>query len=132
MFKVGDKVIDFQFGYGVVITTDYEFWQIGFVVQARFDKGKDAWFTAGGKAHGNAKYPTLFKADDYPGSYPQHERPRPDLKVDDKVLVTGKLPRHFAGWDKDGTLLCWNGGRTSFTGDGQKTRWPHYEVVDKQ
>ena len=49
-------------------------------------------------------------------------KPRPDLKIDDPVMVRvgdnkGWHRRHFAGWSESGTILVWVHGYTSFTTD---------------
>ena len=60
------------------------------------------------------RYPDIFKF--------KHCRPaRPDLKIDDPVwakVASGWLPKHFAGWNEDGFMKYWEGGKTSHTTRG--------------
>ncbi len=60
----------------------------------------------------------------------------PDLAVDTRVLVahgTGsKLkPRYFKGWDKEGSMLCYSNGQTSFSSfsNDDTYTWRCWEVA---
>ena len=61
---------------------------------------------------------------------------RPDLKVDDKVLVRnyethGWAERHFAGWGEDGQIECWASGKTSWSTD-DKNIWLLYKLPESE
>jgi hypothetical protein len=65
---------------------------------------------------------------------------RPDLKVDDPVIVWNqnyehhKKKRHFSDWNKDGRIATYNDGQTSWSSAGPclKTVWDHYELPNKE
>ena len=53
------------------------------------------------------------------------------MNIDDRVKVWdspgfGYHKMHFAGWDKDGKIMCFRGGKTSWSGKSTKT-WENYE-----
>ena len=65
------------------------------------------------------------------------QEPRPELKIDDPVLVRGYTKakwskRHFAGWNKNGPgIMVFAYGRTSFTHSGEEKdlgSWPFYKL----
>ena len=66
----------------------------------------------------------------------EFRKARPELKVDDPVLVRsnvahGWVGRHFAGWDGDGHILVWDFGCTSFsatTNHAKASPWPEYKL----
>ena len=60
---------------------------------------------------------------------------RPELKVDDRVLVkylNGKwIGRHFAGWLEDGDITCWFDGKTSWTtSPNSRRRWHEWKLPE--
>ena len=67
----------------------------------------------------------------YLGPIPEPEMPRPDLRIDDPVIVWdypdgGRYRRHFAGWTPDGRIKAWNNG-TSWTTE-HVTIWNNYRL----
>jgi hypothetical protein len=68
---------------------------------------------------------------------PLPEMPRPDLKIDDPVLVRdnadGKwLKKHFAGWSDDGRMQTWPYGGTSWSNEEELVphKWDHWKIED--
>jgi hypothetical protein len=58
---------------------------------------------------------------------------RPDLKVDDRVLVRNKSDalwshRHFAKWGEDGKIEVYANGRTSWTSIDSITNFDKYKL----
>ena len=133
-FKVGDPVIHFQLGYGVVkdIAAKGKFTII--VVFADDTRGS---FTGDGRYLSGDRFTTLFHADQYPEHYPQHTNPRPDLPVDQLLRVWGTYKenfayRRFAKWSDDGQVMAWPNGADSKTNDGiEPVVYIHYEVVEE-
>jgi hypothetical protein len=67
------------------------------------------------------------------------QEPRPELKIDDPVLVRCDAKdkwskRHFAGWNKNGPgIMVFAYGRTSFTHSGEEKdlgSWPFYKLPE--
>ncbi len=63
---------------------------------------------------------------------------RPDLKVDDKILVrdyaNNNYPwvrRHFAGWDGD-KVKTFSDGKTLFTTNASYRTWNHYKLPESE
>ena len=91
----------------------------------------------------------LLKVPDIrPGSDSLHEIledgtlvKRPNLKVDDRVLVRGNCgtvwyERHFAEWNDDGSIVCWTDGRTSWSAimdvDIRKSIWSQWKLPEEE
>lgn len=62
------------------------------------------------------------------------EMPRPDLKIDDPVLVwsnqnNGWMRRYFAGWDGN-RLIAWRNGCTSWTAENvnDTAEWDRWKL----
>ena len=58
---------------------------------------------------------------------------RPDLKVDDRVLVRAVglnhwLHAHFKEWAESDGIICFDGGRTSWTSDGRYITWKEWKL----
>lgn len=63
----------------------------------------------------------------------EFRKARPELKVDDPVLVRsnvehGWVGRHFAGWTDQGRIVTWEAGRTSFTAVPNREVWKYYKL----
>lgn len=61
---------------------------------------------------------------------------RPNLKIDDPVLVKGNLhgrweKRHFAGWSPTGRMMTWADGKTSWSSN-EKFVWSYYAIPTKE
>jgi hypothetical protein len=67
----------------------------------------------------------------YLGPMPQPEMPKPDLKIDDPVIVwmnnCEEERRYFAGWSEDGRIICWAAGGTSWS-TGSNTTWYQWRL----
>lgn len=64
---------------------------------------------------------------------PDPVMPQPELKEDDCVIVGDnkdclRLRRHFAGWAKSGSILCWVNGGTKWSADNRKTAWKYWKL----
>ena len=133
-FKVGDKVIYSLRGYCFVQHIEP---RDLYPVKVAFPDGKKKTFTVDGRFENADLFPSLFHEDEYPTCYPQYEKPKPDLKVDAKLIVWDsseykhyKCRAHFKEWGKDGKVVCFDGGRTSHTDNGDTCVWNHYEIVE--
>jgi hypothetical protein len=61
---------------------------------------------------------------------------RPDLKVDDRVLVSstpnsGWLKRHFKRWADDGRIVTFMDGNTSWSEKGFESSWDEYKLPEE-
>ena len=61
---------------------------------------------------------------------------RPDLKVDDPVIVwnniNDKFKRHFKAWADDGKIVCFNNGKTLWSNSGDCTPWKYYLIPESE
>ncbi len=81
-----------------------------------------------------AKKPRIFSDYHwlaYLGPIPEPEMPRPDLKIDDPVIVwdfaeNAARRRHFAGWTDDGKVKTWNQGTSWLS--CYTTIWNYYRL----
>jgi hypothetical protein len=69
------------------------------------------------------------------GLWPHARKRRPDLKVDDRVLVSstpnsGWLKRHFKRWADDGRIVTFMDGNTSWTEKGFESSWDEYKLPE--
>jgi hypothetical protein len=115
IFKVGDKVWDIGLGWGEVMQIDAGF---HYPIYVLFKNGKQEWYAADGRNESQSSRVLFFQEIPIPKE--ALERPRPDLKVDDRVLVRDDdgeewLPRHFAGWTTGGLIRTFISGRTSWS-----------------
>ena len=123
--KVGDRVYHYKYGWSTItnikkesnypITIDYDF-----------------SFTYAGFADKSDKNRTLFWDEVIitpPG------KPLPKLEVDTKVLVWDsekkvKLHRHFSHFEKNGKIVTFAEGRTSWSqGDKSVVDWEYWELA---
>ena len=123
--KIGDKLYSMEDGWGVledITDSDYPL-----IVQFKFQR---VGFTIDGKRWKLSKNQTLFW-DKIEFEVPK--RPLPDLKVDTKVIVWNsgepKKKRHFKKFNKDGDIICFAHGATSWTMSGTFT-WKYWELAE--
>lgn len=125
--KIGDKVWDFQNGWGVIVDLDSG----DYPIIVEFHAGAVVSYTTRGHFHSDGANPSLFW-DVVRFEVPP--KPPARLDVDDKVVVwsdeCGKTNRHFSHFSKDGVLHTFYGGRTSFTSEGHYSAWENWELVE--
>jgi hypothetical protein len=131
IFKVGDRVWDFRYGWGVVEENNDD---QHFPVFVRFDDGEGCAFTLDGRFDTDQNR-TLFFAE-IPIPKEALERPRLDLKVDDRVLVRNGdggewLKHHFAGWPDGVGIRTFESGKTSWTTTWIGT-WNEYKLPEDE
>ena len=73
-----------------------------------------------------------FRVGDIPPEPPR----RPELKVDDRVLVRNKesdgwQKRHFKHWSGDGRVACFDNGATSWASEGYGQTWNFYRLPEE-
>ena len=127
--KKGDKVWSFVYGWGVVEDIRKKKLQI----TVKFKNERDT-FTLDGKMYKTDMYQTLFW-DEVKFEIPN--KPLPDLPIDTKLLVWGekdkrKYKRHFKKFNKNGKIVCFSYGETSWTAGDDETEWDYLEVVDEK
>jgi len=66
--------------------------------------------------------------------WPRARKIKPNLKVDDKVLVWDakslkKYKRYFKGWNKDDKIVCFSLGTTSWSAENENT-WDYWELPE--
>ena len=129
-YKIGDKVWDSEIGEWVKIK-----------LYVPSEKGRECFeletdvriFHTG---QTNYKCAPRYFCQPFEIPAEAYERPKPDLKVDDKVLVWDKkfpeekYPMHFAGWTEHGRMKTFEDGRSLFTDNGHFDLWDNYEVVE--
>ncbi len=61
----------------------------------------------------------------------------PELEVDTKVFVAHGTeskwkPRYFKGWDKQGSMLCYSDGKTSFSSlsNDDTNKWRRWKIAE--
>ncbi|MBK8150828.1 MAG: hypothetical protein IPK58_22155 [Acidobacteria bacterium] len=125
-FELGDRVWSIlrrQWGTVDRYEPDREDW-----VWVKFDLTKDLAIT------GCDVNELFFKEIHIPKA--ARVRPtRPDLKIDDRVLVNNAFPiewvrGHFAGWTDDGYIKTFLDGLTSWTTDGATCVWTEWKLPD--
>jgi hypothetical protein len=69
-------------------------------------------------------------------SWPYARKLRPDLKIDDPVIVWDlqslQSRRHFAGWTDDRKILTYIRGKTKWTSEGETMSWDHWRLPTKE
>ena len=129
--KIGDKVWDFAYGWGVI---DYIKHTYNCPIRVDFLNGVTISYTLDGKPNANSENPTLFW-DEVKFEIPS--KPLPNLEVDTKVLVwDGKdipCPRYFHSFNKDGKIRTWSDGRSSFTtrSKGDYITWSNWKLFEE-
>lgn len=123
-YKRGDKVWHITKGWVEIDSID----STQHPINTRFDN-----FTVDGKAYEDDLYPTIYP-NEFKVPAEAFKKPLPDLKVDTKVIVwnkddKAKYHRHFKWFTKDGEIVCFVNGTTSWSNDGD-TIWDYYEVFE--
>lgn len=133
--KVGDRVWHTAMGWGEVARIR-EGDQYSILV--KFENDECDSFTTTGYERYSDEYQSLFWNErKWADEVPRRPIPKPDLKVDDKVLVRDYEddewePQHFASWSENGGIKCWSIGATSFTADGNKMTWNFYKLPEEK
>ena len=78
------------------------------------------------------KYVVLDEHGDL-SSWKYRRKVRPNLKVDDKVMVRAVgvdqwLHGHFKEWPEGDGIICFDGGRTSWTSEGKHIHWKCWKL----
>lgn len=130
--QVGDRVWNMVNGWGSI----EEVKRPGdFPIGVIFDSGNFGSYTHKGYRHIKAKGPSLFWQ---PFEIPAHayEKPRPELKVDDPVIVhaegSGECKMYFSGWNEEGKITVWDGGRQSWNEKYRISGWDHYRLPTQE
>ena len=129
-YKAGDRVFSVTHGWGKIV--DQEDAEVSYPLGVQFVNAEDS-FTATGLRYVTDTMPTLFP-NEFAIPDIAYERPRPDLKIDDRVLVreTGDedwWKRHFAGWTDDGHIKTFLEG-SSWTACGDTIEWDEWKLPD--
>ena len=130
--KVGDKVWGIRRGWGEVSYIEHTGKYPIFVKFSSYVSGK---FSTEGKEFVNDINPTLYW-DEFRIVPPK--KPLPDLDIDTKVLVwddgdVDKTRAHFHSFTKDGRIVTWECGCTSFTDNGRQVCiWDNWELYEQQ
>ena len=127
--KVGDKVWSFTDGWGEVTRIyDEDIYQI----YVEFGRNRVA-FAVDGKSVECHLYQTLFW-DEVKFDIPK--KPLPDLAIDTKVIVWvmegyEKRKRYFKKFDKNGKIVCFSDGTTSWSSPKNKeVSWSYWELAE--
>ena len=121
--KVGDKVYHYRYGWSTITNIKKE---SNYPIIMDYDFS----FTYEGFADKSDKNRTLFW-DEVVITPP--EKPLPKLEVDTKVLVWNsvkvKLHSHFSHFEKNGKIVTFAEGRTSWSqGDKSVVDWEYWEL----
>lgn len=134
--KVGDRVWDIQYGYGIIISNTHT---KDVPLYVKFDIGYDKHFILEGIRDGNSwesiKIPTLFWQK---WEIPEvaYVKPLPNLEVDTKIYVSTKeLPevwhrRYFSHFEGD-KVYCFDAGGTSWS-TGAITKWSNWKLIEEK
>ena len=116
--KVGDKVWDIRFGWGEITEIRKK---DGYPITVEFYDDDNVIvdiYTLDGKCTADSdKNPILFwNKFEIPNE--AYKKASPALEIDTPLWVRKKgntrwYKRYFAGWTKDGLVICWNNGATS-------------------
>ena len=126
--KVGDRVWALSSGWGTVV--DINKYRTLYPIQVSFGL-TTCTYTTDGKSFIEHISQALFW-DEVVITPP--EKPLPKLEVDTKVLVWGnekgsKLHRHFSHFEKNGKIVTFAEGRTSWSqGDKSVVDWEYWEL----
>ena len=122
--KVGDRVFHYKYGWSTITNIKKE---SAYPIIIDYDFS----FTYEGFADKSDKNRTLFW-DEVVITPP--EKPIPKLEVDTKVLVWDsekkvKIHRHFSHFEKNGKIVTFAEGRTSWSqGDKSVVDWEYWEL----
>ena len=88
-YKVGDRVFSVAQQWGKI--TEKTDFGGGYSLRVRFEDGDEESFTATGKRYVTDTMPTLFP-NEFAIPDSAYQRPRPDLKIDNRVIVRSTFP----------------------------------------
>ena len=131
--KVGDRVWDFQYGWGVIDGINKEV-GISFPISIWFDIEEIKYFDFKGRLTSKAK-PTLFW-NEFEIPKEAFEKPKPKLEVDTLVWVwwdkckSEKLLRFFSHFDDEGYIYTFNDGKDSSYRLNTTTCWKEWELYE--
>ncbi len=130
-YKVGDRVFSGASGWGKITGKNVD---PDFPLGVTFENDTEDDFTATGLRYLTDTMPTLFP-NEFAIPDSAYQRPRPNLKIDDRVLVNNAFPiewvrGHFAGWTDDGYIKTFLDGLTSWTTDGATCVWTEWKLPD--
>ncbi len=133
MFQKGDLVVMERYGEGVVCNINYT---SEYPVLVKFYMEQICTFTEKGLCMPSDISPSLHFQNEYKPATSKEPCRRPDLKVDDPVIVWGnsdyKERRCFSGWNDNGSITCFIDGKNEFTSKGITSRWHHYELPSNE
>jgi len=146
--RIGDKKMKFEIGDIVVnvITEELaDVISIDGLAQQRCailikDHSLEFSIYRNGKTVENDVNPTWVHREGFKPATCTEPKRRPNLELDAPILVSkynhqvdsghwGK--RHFKCWNPDGSLQCWNEGRTSFT-ERFYTDWKYWKLPEDE
>lgn len=129
IFKVGDRVYHYNYGWGKVIKIDYPYI---YEVSVLFKRLKIS-FSKDGKRSIFDKFPSLSftKYDFVNGGFSQ-KRPLPNIKRDQLIYVKMSKEgewsmRYFSHFNENGLVSCFNDQKKSTNGDSTST-WNFYSI----
>ena len=132
--KVGDKVWDIRIGWGTIID-NHSKGNKDYPICVQFEAtGANEYYTACGKYYSEDINPSLFW-DEIKFDVPK--KPLPKLEVDTKVIVwnnynSTKYHRHFHSFNKNGVIVTWGNGKTSFTASKSDwSTWDNWELYEE-
>ena len=129
--KVGDKVFDILFGYGIIKSNDE--WS-SYPIQVQFDDYFETYLIDG-RTREESIFPSLYY-NKFEIKIPEeaYKQPLPDIAVDTPMIVWNddaiKEKRYFKSFSKDGRVKCFINGQTSFSSNGSALAWSNYEIVE--
>ena len=129
--KVGDKVFDILFGYGIIKSNDE--WS-SYPIQVQFDDYFETYLIDG-RTREESIFPSLYY-NKFEIKIPEeaYKQPLPDIAVDTPIVVWDNENRksrgYFKCWSHSGKPITFFGGQTSFTSNGSISEWDNYEIVE--
>lgn len=126
--KVGDKVWSSASGWGTVKAID----DSEYPITVYYEDGASDTYTVEGFLFKDGGLQVLFWNEIV---FDAPVKPMPDLEVDAKVFVWGrdggeKKKRYFSHYGFNGSVICFNGGHTSWFGDKNLEEWANWEAVE--
>jgi len=90
-------------------------------------------YSMDGKLHVNNRLASIFP-NEFKIPKEAFIKPLPKLEVDTKVLVWDdfmgqSVKRYFSHFNKDGKVVCFHEGKTSWSADNQTTTWDNWELA---
>lgn len=129
---ISTKVWSMDGGWGEIVSINTD---RVYSIQVRFDS-ECLTFTPDGRQCKRSAAPTLF-LNEFKIPDEAYIPPRPNLRVDDKVIVWeaghNKHYRHFKEWASNGKIVCFDDGCTSWSGaHGKSSSWDYYTVPESE